>query len=174
MNQCLLALAAISTLGLALSVSAHILSWAGVEMPTVVMGLHVAAMVCALPAILAGYRLTRDYPQRDYWKVALRGCPPWMRRATYGFFGYAIVNFILFVSSGPRGTAPGGGVPPEVVRGFSGHWMAFFAVSAALLYSSAHAAESDDRRRCLQGHRVREGMKFCGECGSPVASSTGT
>jgi hypothetical protein len=91
-----------------------------------------------------------------------------MRRTTYAVFGYAIFNFILFIGRGSNEPASPGSVPSEVVRGFSGHWMAFFAVAAVLLYSSARAGDVDDRRRCLQGHSVREGMKFCGECGSPV------
>ena len=47
----------------------------------------------------------------------------------YGFFAYAAVNFLLFITKAPKGG--GGANPPAVVwRGFSGHWMAFY--SAAL------------------------------------------
>jgi hypothetical protein len=103
-------------------------------------------MAMAIPAIFAGYRLAREYPQKDYWKAALRGCPNWMRRGFYCIGGYAVINFALYIAAGPDETASPGRVAPQVVRGFSGHWMAFFAAAAALLYSSARAEDADERR----------------------------
>jgi polyferredoxin len=170
MKPLYLGLATVSTIGLTLSLGAHLASLTVAELPRSVMGLHVAAMVSALPAMFAGYRLTRDYPQKLHWKAALRGCPSWMRTTVYVFFGYALINFLLFAISGGAETSAPEAVPAHVVRGFSGHWMCFFSVSAAMLYSAGYAEESDDRRRCLQGHRMQEGIKYCGECGSPIAS----
>ncbi len=53
--------------------------------------------------------------------TALRGCPGWMRYGMYGLFGYAMINFLIFAqAAGKRqGSGP---MPPDVVRGFSGHW----------------------------------------------------
>jgi hypothetical protein len=56
----------------------------------------------------------------------LKDSPDWTRYMVYGFFGYAIVNFLFFMTKAPSGG--GGANPPAVVwRGFSGHWMAFYS-----------------------------------------------
>jgi hypothetical protein len=73
---------------------------------------------------------------QDYWKLVLQGSPEWMRYMVYGFFGYAFVNFALFISKAPTGG--GGANPPAIVwRGFSGHWMLFYSAALATLYSAA-------------------------------------
>jgi len=54
----------------------------------------------------------------------------------YAFGGYAMLNFLLFMTKAPPGD--GGANPPAVVwRGFSGHWMAFYTAALAILYSAA-------------------------------------
>lgn len=63
----------------------------------------------------------------------LQGSPEWMRYMVYGFFGYAFVNFALFISKAPTGG--GGANPPAIVwRGFSGHWMLFYSAALATPY----------------------------------------
>jgi hypothetical protein len=69
-----------------------------------------------------------------------------MRWLTYRFFGYAAVNFILFIFMGPARTSSAATSP--VVLGFSGHWMAFYSAAVAIFYSARHAEEHDRGRRC--------------------------
>jgi hypothetical protein len=152
-----------------LSVLSHIAALLGSQVP---LGdyewlLHVGIFVVWLPAVLVTTRLTRDFKQRDLWKAALRGCPPWMKYMVYGFFGYAMLNFVVFLANAPPqgGSGP---MPPIVVRGFSGHGMAFYSAAMALLYSAAHVKDRDAGRRCPQGHTVGPLAQFCEQCGQPV------
>jgi hypothetical protein len=154
--------------GLALSVWSHLDALVGHQGP---LGdhefwLHAGIFVVWFPAVMVSLRLTRDFKQKDYWKAALRGCPTWMKYMVYGFFGYAILNFAVFIASAPKGSS--GPMTPSDVRGFSGHWMFFYSAAAATLYSGAHAHERDEGRRCLNGHMVSPLAKFCEECGQPV------
>ena len=87
------------------------------------------------------------------------------------FFGYAFLNFFIFFIAGIGGAAESGSdgdAPPVVFRGFSGHWMAFYSIAMAILYSAAHVREHDDARRCPNGHPVRPSAKFCEECGGEI------
>jgi hypothetical protein len=62
----------------------------------------------------------------------------------YIFLGYAGVNFIIFMMNAPSGG--GGPNPPAVVwRGFSGHWMAFYSASLAILLNAINAHRSEQR-----------------------------
>ena len=90
---------------------------------------------------------------------------------TYGFFIYAFVNFAIFiflVSMHPPakgGTAP----PPEVLHGFSGHWMAFYSAGLALLTTAYRRGLSNLQRKCAFGHEIGWNDKFCPTCGTAVA-----
>jgi hypothetical protein len=92
-----------------------------------------------------------------------------MRWLTIAFFWYAIVNFILFIAvAPPRGARGAANAPPEVFRGFSGHWMAFYSAAAATLYSAIVVSRSDPTRRCPNGHLVASSASYCDECGGSV------
>jgi hypothetical protein len=85
MKTLLYPLVALSAVGLALSLISHIAALLGANGP---LGdkawiLHIGIFVVWLPAILVMNRLTREVPRKDIWKVALRGCPEWMRYMTY-------------------------------------------------------------------------------------------
>jgi hypothetical protein len=163
----------LAALGFAASAAAHSASTFGLResFPSWVMGLHAGVFVVFFPAAFVVHGLTRDYAQRELWTAALRGCPDWMRKGVYGLFVYAILNFAYFIATVPkRGAAVvAGETPAAIVRGFSGHWMVFYAVSFAILYSYLHVEEADDLRRCANGHRVSAAAKFCEACGAPVA-----
>src|SRR5436190_19920974 len=125
--------------GLALSIAAHCMALAGVPIPggKLVWGLHIGIFVVWIPTVLTSMQTTRYANRKDFWKVALAGCPLWMRRAGYILFGYAILNFIVFMAttaSQPKQQQIGD-APPAVVRGFSGHWMIFYGTAFAVLYS---------------------------------------
>ena len=53
------------------------------------------------PAVISAMNLLGNINQRDFWKVAFKGSPEWMRYMVYGFLGYAVVNFMLFMTTAP-------------------------------------------------------------------------
>lgn len=168
--QCFALLAA---LGLALSLLSHIAALLGSQGP---LGdyawiLHIGIFVVWLPAVLVANRLTAGCERKDFWKAALRGCPPWMKYLAGAFFLYALINFVTFIANAPP-KAGSGAMPPSVVRGFSGHWMAFYSAAMAVLYSAAHVKESDAAHCCANGHTVRALAKFCDQCGQPVVENS--
>jgi hypothetical protein len=173
------AVLALSALGLGLSVVSHVCALAGVDGPLgdLTFGLHIGIFVVWLPTIWFSRKLVGDnVPRSDAWKASLRGCPPWMRYALYGLFGYAILNFAAFfvfnVASGPAGRRSGGPMPPSVVRGFSGHWMMFYAAAFAVTYSYLRVG-SQPQPRCVNGHEIGPLAKFCEQCGAPASTPHG-
>ena len=126
--------------------------------------LHVGIFVVWFPTIFVAQRLVGNVNRRDLWKVVLKDSPDWTRYMVYGFFGYALVNFLLFITKAPSG---GSGNPPAVVwRGFSGHWMAFYSAALAILYSAARTG--DTSLRCANGHLASSNAIYCPQCGQPV------
>jgi uncharacterized protein DUF3592 len=127
--------------------------------------LHMGIFVVWFPATFVAQRRVGNVRRKDFWKVVLKGSPEWMRYLVYGFLGYAIVNFSLFLYQEPNGGS-GTDQPAIVWRGFSGHWMAFYSAAFAILYSAAR--ESRKAPRCLNGHPVVPNANFCQRCGQPV------
>jgi hypothetical protein len=127
--------------------------------------LHVGIFVVWFPAVFVAQRLVGNVNRKDLWKVVLKDSPDWMRYMVYGFFGYAVVNFLFFMTKAPSGGS--GANPPAVVRrGFSGHWMAFSSAALAILYSAARAEGSSPR--CANGHVALPNAIYCTRCGQPV------
>lgn len=164
--------AGLAAVGLLLSILSHLAALSGLPGP---LGdsawlLHIGIFVVWIPAVLVFRKLTAEVARKDLWKAALRGSPPWMQYMVYGFFGYAVVNFAIFIAYAPSkgGSSP---MPPDVVRGFSGHWMAFYAAAMAILYSAAHAKDFDAPRRCVNGHAVGPLAQFCERCGQSAVDS---
>lgn len=162
----------LSVIGLVLSLISHTAAVFGLPQPLgrAAMGLHLGIFVVWIPAVIVFNRMARDFKHKDVWKAALRGCPNWMRWLFYGFFGYAFVNFLLFMAVAPPAGKGGGGLdaPPEVIRGFSGHWMGFYSAAAAILYSAIAVSRSDRDRRCPVGHPVSPTAGFCEVCGASI------
>jgi hypothetical protein len=126
--------------------------------------LHIGIFVVWIPAILVAQRLVGNVNRRDLWKVVLKDSPDWMRYMVYGFGGYAILNFLLFMTKAPSG---GNGNPPAIVwRGFSGHWMAFYSAALAILYAAARTENTSPR--CANGHVASSNAAYCPQCGQPV------
>ncbi len=122
------------------------------------------AFVVFLPAVLVMNRLTRDFKQKDLWRAALRGCPPWMRHAFYVVFGYACVGFFAF----PFVFGGGMDTPANQARSMSGVLLIFYLTPVVVLYSAMHAETANRVRRCLNGHRISPLAKYCEECGAPA------
>ena len=159
----------LSALGFLLSLIAHIVSICGITIPSQIhiMALHVGIFVVWLPAVLMANRMTNSTNRKDLWKVALIGCPLWMRWSFYIIGGYALLNFLFFILRG--GTrAPGGEASPSIVWGFSGHWLAFYGAAFAILYSAIHAPQIMQKRYCPEGHETSPSDDFCPKCGHPL------
>ncbi|HEY4360725.1 MAG TPA: hypothetical protein VGN17_07135 [Bryobacteraceae bacterium] len=164
-------LAVLAGIGLILSFLSHVAALSGAQGPlgTRTFWLHIGVFIVWIPTVLVSKRMTAGFDQKDFWKAVLRGCPSWARYVVGGFFAYALVNFILALTNAPpKGSGPGG-MPPSVVRGFSGHWMAFYSAAMAVLYSAAHVPELRPRT-CSNGHAVGPQAQFCENCGQPVAA----
>ena len=158
--------------GLCLSIIVHGLAVAGTPIPggKLVWALHGGVFVVWLPAVLVAMRAAPGVDRKDLWKLTLAGCPRWMQVALRVLFGYAVVNFVLFIAAAPRGVQrPGDDPPPAVVRGFSGHWMVFYGAAFAILYSRLRAPHLFREHRCPQGHVVPPLARFCPACGCAVS-----
>lgn len=159
--------AALSAIGLAVSLWVHLGAVRGqrVAPEAFFWILHMGIFVVWFPAVFVAQRRVSNMNRKDFWKAVLRGSPEWMRYMVYGFLGYAVVNFALFMLNAPSGN--GGASPPASEwRGFSGHWMAFYSAALAILYSAAR--EQVSGLRCLNGHPVPPNANFCTRCGQPV------
>ncbi len=129
--------AILAGVGLVLSIAVHLCALVDVAIfGEYVWLLHVGLFIVGLPAVLYSMKLTKFSKRADFWKAALRGCPRWMRTMTAVFFVYAIFNFSIFFLSGV--TSSHLSPPPlDAVKGFSGHWMAFYAGALAILTSAS-------------------------------------
>lgn len=173
MTQLLLPpLMAYAACGLVLSLAAHLLSMFGVQFGTPFFtALHVGIFPLWIPVVFLSMKMTAGANRRDFWNIALSGCPPWMRYMTRGFFIYAVVNFAIFfvLSIVHQPATQGGGAPPaEVLHGFSGHWMAFYSAGLAILTTAYRRGLSNLTRHCPFGHDVGWSDKFCPSCGASI------
>jgi hypothetical protein len=160
----------LSLVGLVLSIVTHVLSWMNrVFLGEAIWGLHMAAIAMGVPAVLVSQALTRDFPYHDWWRAVYRGCPAWMRKAVGAFGIYAVVNFVVFFfveSSG--GHVAERSTTPVVIRGFSGHWMFFYAAFFGIFFSTYIVSQRDPARRCPNGHPVGPSAVYCERCGQPI------
>lgn len=177
LNALLLPLMSLAAVGFVLSATAHLLALFGMQMPggKAVWALHIGLFVVWIPTVFISQQATRFGTQRDGWKLALAGCPRWMRNGLFGLFGYAILNFVVFLITVPKGSMQvGNTAPPTVVRGFSGHWMVFYAGAFAVLYSRINAPQFYRERKCPNGHVVSPLAHFCPDCGYAFPDTLGS
>lgn len=122
-------------LGFALSLAVHVLSYAGIaaqEYVPTVWALH-AGVFPLFFAFVFGWN--RFQGSRDAgWGELLAYVPPWVRVALPVLFVYVLVNFFYTVSQLP--SAEELRSTPQMIqreelydaRGFSGHWLLFYAL----------------------------------------------
>ena len=123
--------------------------------------LFVGVFIVWAPTVILMNRLTKDFKQKDIWKAALRGCPPWMKMALWVVVGAVFVLFFVPVLSGhSRGDSNQIFVLFPIV---------FYSVSFCTMYSLINVERFDSTRRCLNGHAISPLAKFCEECGAPAA-----
>jgi hypothetical protein len=156
----------LSAIGLVVSLWVHLGAVMGrrVAPEAFFLLLGVGIFIVWLPTVLVAHRLVGSTNRKDFWKVFLKDSPDWMRYMVYGLFGYAMVNFLLFMTKAPSGGS--GNLPAVVWRGISGHWMAFYSAALAILYSEARM--EDRSPRCANGHAVSSNATYCTRCGQPV------
>ncbi|WP_437838667.1 hypothetical protein [Sorangium sp. So ce1153] len=136
-------LAGMAATGLGLSALVHVLSYAGIavhESVPVVWALHVGIFVVFIPFIIGliewkvpgsgSFRVQLD------WSSLARFFPRWVPVVAIGLFVYVSFNFQATMSRGPKGGFPRAAIaaPPTheqnvyQIRGFSGHWLLFYAL----------------------------------------------
>jgi len=172
--EALLLLAMIyAAIGLLLSLCVHVLSIIGYQPagPGLFFALHVGIFPLWIFVVLISLKMTGgSRPRKDFWKFVLRGCPVWLKYLTYGFFIYAVVNFLyFFVTTATSGKAHAGGVSPSDWHGFSGHWMAFYCAGLAISTSAYRIGWKYLAEKCPNGHDVSPDHDYCPTCGSKVA-----
>lgn len=157
--------------GFLASLLVHVLSLFGLGSPFghITWALHGGVFVVWIPAVIVSQRLTKNVNRADMWKAILRGCPSWARTAVTVLFGYTFLNFFLFLL---QTTAYPKNNVPEVVeyRGFSGHWMLFYAAAAAIFHSALRLGDTT-QPRCPRGHEVPPFAHYCEVCGSQLPPS---
>ncbi|MDW7695837.1 hypothetical protein R9C00_25195 [Flammeovirgaceae bacterium SG7u.111] len=155
--------------GWVLGLTVHLLSVANIDLTEkapYVWLLHIGIFAVWLPAVLElrnnkEFKKYRDEATNDsmnpvaFYKLIFSKTPTWFAILALGGFAYAMINFMLFITSQA-------GVPDiqegqyvlhnhgeilrtiteqeyhhykaNEVRGFSGHWMAFYGMAAAILF----------------------------------------
>lgn len=128
----------LSALGLVLSIWVHVGALmghrAGPELLFII--LHCGIFVVWIPAVLMVRNVTGDMNRKDFWKTALAHAPTWIRYLVPILVVYAFINFSVVILGTSRNKAAAG---PSEWRGFSGHWMAFYAAALGILYSATRA-----------------------------------
>jgi hypothetical protein len=170
-NILLLPLMAYAAAGLALSVTAHLFSYAGVPLggDRLFSALHIGIFPLWLPVVLIALKMSGGRSQ-DFWKGVLADYPAWMKYAWIGFIAYAVVNFIVcsvLLSSYPKG-GPGAAPPYLMWRLTSGHWMLFYGAGLLMVTTAWRRGLFNLQRRCANGHAVAYGDRFCPACGAPL------
>jgi len=154
----LAALGCLCTLVIYLCAFAHLEKMDQVLMRPLIPGLFIVWFA----TVLVMARMTRFGNRRDVWKIALSGCPAWLRRTLYGVIGFGMLNFAYFVVLRKQES-----VPAALFMG--GHFMMFYGVAFCVMYSAIHAPALLATRTCSRGHEVSPFDTYCPTCGDTVA-----
>jgi hypothetical protein len=147
--------------GLISSVIVHFSTFLGINPERVfpaIWVLHILIFIVWIPVMFSCRNSFTKDNQRDFWKIATRSAPRWMKVLSVALFAYAFFNFFFTIFVLNEGGVPSeldgkkvihnhGNVIRELtdaeyekhqayaVRTFSGHWMIFYAVGMTVLYS---------------------------------------
>ena len=154
----LAALGFICTLVNCLSAFAHLETVNHLLIGPLVPGLFVVWF----PTVLVMARMTRFGNRQDIWRIALSGCPSWLRGALYGVIGCGMLNFVYFAFLSKHES-----VPEAFFMG--GHFMIFYGIAFYVMYSAIHAPALLETHTCSLGHVVSPLATYCPTCGKPVA-----
>ena len=143
------------------SVVVHVSTFFGVNPQRVfpaVWVLHALVFVVWFPVVLSCQRACKGHYAKDFWRIAMRYAPTWMKSLSVVLFAYGFVNFfITFLVLGEGGVPVESGVRKTLeshgtvireltdeefelheaygLRGFSGHWMIFYSIGMTVLCS---------------------------------------
>jgi hypothetical protein len=105
-------------LGFLISLITHAAAIFGISiLPKEPWLLHYGIFAVWIPTVLCAHTLAKEFPQKEMWKAALRGCPKPMQYMVYALFGYVFLNFAIFAITSSSHTP----TSTSTVRGFSGH-----------------------------------------------------
>ena len=110
--------AALAAIGFTLSLALHFLATMGrmPPFPGEVWVLFLGVFVTAIPSIIAGQAISRQFKAKDQWEASLRGCPKWIRRFVNVFGYYAMATFgvfMIWLEPAIRGKSGDTGMSPE-------------------------------------------------------------
>ena len=160
-------LAMFSGAGFILSLTINLAAWTGrAILPSgFFIPLHLRIFVAWAPAILGARLRVGSTRRKDFWRVMLRGAPRSLRYMLYAVFAYGFTSWIVVWATSLRGEHSPLGSDTTVAdwKSFSSIWMIFYFGAYAILCTAAQSG-----LRCVNGHPVPDGAKFCPTCGQPV------
>lgn len=135
-------------LGFALSLIAHVASILGIALPggPATFALHVGIFVVWIPTVIVVPRMRRGLGTRAAFESAFSAAPRWLNRTRQLIFVYGIANFLIFVNAIPK-HAQVADNDPELIRGFSGHWLIFYSTAFTVLYSVTRDPQPTAKRK---------------------------
>jgi hypothetical protein len=164
-SSLLKAVMVLSFTGFALSFLDLIASYAGKALLNdgIAQKLFIGVFVVWLPTVIVTSRMTRSTARKDLWKVALSGCPAWMRGVLWTACGFGMLNFLYFVvfAANKKDHQP-------FIQFAGGHLMVFYGVAFCVMYSALHASSLFGTRHCSNGHEVMPDDSFCPKCGVSI------
>ncbi len=122
-------LAILAGLGFLASLVCHVMGWLHFYPPggNTVFLLHIGVFPLWIPLVIFSNRTMPKGAKGNAAHVQAE-VPRWLRRVSAVLFAYALLNFVYFLYSTSQ--YPKHEVPHYVeLRGFSGHWMLFYAMA---------------------------------------------
>lgn len=128
----------VGVLGFLASLAAHVAALMGVTDPFELEPLRIGMYVVWLPALLAVRQLSDDPSEENLLHVTFRGCPPWMRMGLYALLAYVFLTTASFLLAKKVPVAPAFSLEVS-----SRHWMLFYYVTFATLYSALQVSRRE-------------------------------
>jgi hypothetical protein len=170
--------AAVSAVGLALSVGLHIAlrMWPSISVAPYFFALFAGIFIVWLPTVLSLQRFNAVKKKGLFgirvWKYAFAGAPPILVWLAGAALVYAMVNFFIAM---PVGRTEGPGIEDSAffLMG-TGHAMAFYAAALALNCAALQRRANGMDWECERGHSLVPSDSFCSECGAPARKQRAT
>lgn len=166
----LVPLLALAAMGFLCSVLVHIAALVGFVPPggNAVFALHVGIFVVWFPVVFLAMRISQGQRGFKSWVPLLSGCPVWFRGLLLALFAYTFLNFFLAFNGEVGHQQQSDALAPATLRGFSGHWMLFYAAGFGVLLTAYRRPWMLRAAKCPAGHKVLHDAKFCPTCGAAL------
>jgi len=132
------------------------------ELAFAAMGVLVRGLfLVGLPAIVVVSGQSRQGPRHAIWKIALRGCPPWLRQTILIMAALSAVCFVTVLLFLPDSARPSNfealtfGIPATM-----------YAACAGVFVSAARIMA--EPQLCANGHAIPPSETRCGACGAEI------